>query len=182
MVSRLLSHGNPPLNSRGCNANITNTQSYGVKDGVLNECTAFLSHAICSTPPTHLKFLLEASERLAIAYYKPRRPPKTNIVLSDCPEYSYQQVYQIVGERYPMLGYYSYIPPSLSRIPLVLIEDSIDDIADICLALLLVLERYKKQGFTAARNNFNNGYETHWGRHLINLRSYLHLAVFENQP
>jgi len=58
--------------------------------------------------------------------------------------------------------------------------DAIDDLADIYGDLIGVSWLWENSGEADAVWHFRFGYQTHWGRHLLDLRSYLHWKLYES--
>ena len=60
-----------------------------------------------------------------------------------------------------------------------MVGDAIDDLVDIRAEMLEVIWRWKNNGPLDAARYFQWSYGVHWGRHLHNLRSYVHAQIFE---
>ena len=58
--------------------------------------------------------------------------------------------------------------------------DAVDDLTDIVHDLSDVAWCWDHTGPDEAIWRFRFGFQTHWGQHLFNLRSYIHAALYEN--
>jgi hypothetical protein len=97
----------------------------------------------------------------------------------DDPDEDYQAIYQVVGRRFPTLGYYN-VPESITQDigeSKMGVGDGIDDIADILLDLKGVLWRFKNTSVDDALWNLKQSFESHWGQHLRGLQLYLHVLA-----
>lgn len=102
-----------------------------------------------------------------------RNPPKRDF------EQGYKQLRAAAVAAFPDFGYYACVkidavPPSLDD---CMIGDAIDDLADIAGDLGEVAWRWHNNGAPDATWHFRNLYEIHWGRHLHDLRSYVHFKL-----
>jgi Domain of unknown function (DUF5063) len=98
----------------------------------------------------------------------------------DDPDENYQAIYQVVGRRFPTLGYYN-IPVSITQDigeSKMGVGDGIDDIVDILLDLKGVLWRFKNTSLDDALWDLKQSFESHWGWHLRGLQLYLHVLKF----
>lgn len=98
----------------------------------------------------------------------------------DAPEQDRKTIQAIVSKRFPDFGIYNSSPPDPTPINDVEIEvnDASDDIYDIYHDLNEALWYFDKGnselGLWSAKHLFG-----HWGRHAINLKSYLHKHIHE---
>ena len=81
---------------------------------------------------------------------------------------------------FPDLGYYAWVSPEPNTDGPITMGDAIDDIVDIAVKLSAVEWRWQHTSQTDAIAHFNFGFRMHWGRHLLNLKSYLHSIMFQN--
>ena len=98
----------------------------------------------------------------------------------DDPDEDYQAIYQMVGRRFPMLGYYN-VPLSITREigeSKMGVGDAIDDIVDILLDLKGVLWRFNDTSVDDALWDLNQSFKGHWGMHLRELQLYLYVLAF----
>jgi hypothetical protein len=83
--------------------------------------------------------------------------------------------------RFPELGFYhspASVPFEAEEDPTLSLGDRIDDVADIAGELMEVVWRWENNGPADAVWYFRFSYEGHWGRHLHDLRRYLHALMF----
>ncbi len=80
---------------------------------------------------------------------------------------------------FPDLGLYGWSAPEQLPGEDVMTCDAIDDLADIYDELRGVVWLSENSGETDALWQFRFGFQSHWGRHLLNLRSYLHWYLYE---
>lgn len=88
-----------------------------------------------------------------------------------------------IRKEFPELGYYvsamPATPDTQAHISMSDTSDASDDLHDIANDLWRVLWLFENVGNEAAVWDFSFGFATHWGRHLLNLRSRLHFIRFE---
>jgi hypothetical protein len=95
------------------------------------------------------------------------------------PAEDYQATYQVVGRRFPTLGYYN-VPNSITREigeSKISVGDAIDDVVDILLDLKDVIWRFQNTSADDALWDLSEGFKYHWGRHLRQLQLYLHVLA-----
>src|SRR3546814_14547549 len=82
---------------------------------------------------------------------------------------------------FPELGLYGWSELEVQRGGEVMVGDAIDDLADIYAELRGVawLSAYSRTADVVWQ--FRNGFQTHWGRHLLDLRSYLHWSLVDTR-
>ena len=129
-----------------------------------------------------LPTLAEALDRLALAYHHiPEGAPGSD---ADPPRESDAALREEISRRFPELGLYASVPPeepsgaALDCAPEV--GDAVDDLTDVVGEMRAIVWRCKNVDEEDAAWHFRFGYRTHWGRHLHDLRRYLHLLMFEN--
>lgn len=122
-----------------------------------------------------LQALAEALDLLALAYHRMAEA-------SDPSEYpappgrDETDLRRLAAQAFPDFGFYCVVPPDepTEEAPEVLLGDAIDDLADIASDLEAVLWRWENTSRDDAAWHFRLGYRSHWGRHLHDLRSYVH--------
>jgi hypothetical protein len=132
----------------------------------------YLAAAHSDEPPSVEK-LARALDVLALAYgdCPPGRPSEES---SEPPTRDSAITRQQLERRFPGLSFYATVDP-LDELPgEPIVGDAIDDIADISKDLSEVLWRAETSGLDDAYWHFRFLYEVHWGRHLHDLRSYIH--------
>jgi hypothetical protein len=125
-----------------------------------------------------LRALARARDQLSCAYHD--TSPVDVDDSNDPPELATYEDMRITAARaFPGFGFYAVarpgdVPPSEGST-----ADAIDDLADIALELLRVEWRWINNGPADANWEFCWGYRSHWGRHLHDLRGYVHALQFE---
>lgn len=123
--------------------------------------------------------LARALDRLAICYHDvPAGVPGNR---TDAPDRDYQRLRAAVAQRFPELGHYNEAWPIHADIGAgeTTVGDAIDDLSDIAGDLEEVVWRWENISIDDAAWSFRFTYQSHWGRHLHSLRSYLHALMFE---
>jgi len=82
-------------------------------------------------------------------------------------------------KSFPDLGWYPWADPLGDEHSAPLMADAIDDAADIAADLAEALWRWERYGEADATWYLSLMFP-HWGRHLLNLRSYLHARTWES--
>ncbi len=91
----------------------------------------------------------------------------------------YKAAYDLIGQRYPDLGYYGVADPK--RLPPDLeatIGDAVDDLADIVGDLERGIWRFENTNADDAFWHLRFDYRSHWGFHARELSLYLHALQF----
>lgn len=127
--------------------------------------------------PISDEVLARALDALALAYHD-TPPGKPSASEAEPPGDDYQLIRRQVGRLFPGLGFYGAADPLKVPNEEALVGDAIDDISDIARDLRKILWRWQILGTDDANWHFRFGYQTHWGRHLHELRFYLHAKQF----
>lgn len=123
-----------------------------------------------------LNRLAEALDRLVIEYHRaPDVEPDVMDVAS--PTVSYEPLAKRAAASFPELGLYGDVEPQDGLDQEISLGDAIDDLADIARDLTDVLWHLDNVGVNDAIWMFRFGYQTHWGRHLHDIRRYLHSVM-----
>jgi hypothetical protein len=136
------------------------------------------------TQDERLAALSRALDQLAAAYHQtPEVEPSERV--QDPPDRGdYREIRRSMAEAFPEFSVYPVgdvaKDVSAGDAMQALIGDAIDDLADITRDLQEVTWRWENVGLDDAAWHFRFGYEIHWGRHLHNLRSYVHFKQFGN--
>ena len=123
--------------------------------------------------------LAELLDRLLIAYHESADvAPETDTVP---PSGDFRDDRRLMESCFPDFGHYAWCEPEDDPGRDVLVGDAIDDLADIYAELRGVdwLSANGSQADTIWQ--FRHSYQAHWGRHLLNFRSYLHRKLHEPQ-
>lgn len=130
-------------------------------------------------PAPDLAKLASYLDELAQIFHEtPAGAPTDTSVLAVQPDY--KELYSAIGARFPDLGLYATADPREVVMVKPEVGDAIDDLADIARDLCEVVWRWENNGPDDANCAFRFGYQAHWGRHLHDLRSYIHALQFES--
>jgi hypothetical protein len=121
--------------------------------------------------------LTEVLDRLLVAYHDTRDAAPDSE--THPPSLDYDEVRERVQRSFPGFGYYAWSAPEALPGDAVMTGDAIDDLADIYKELSGVAWLSENSSIADAAWHFRFGFRSHWGRHLLDLRSYLHWRLFE---
>lgn len=124
-----------------------------------------------------LERLAELLDRLLVAY--PESSDVAPATETKPPSGDYGTWRGLVQSRFPDFGLYAWVDPAENGHDEPMTGDIVDDLADICGELSGVVWLWENSGAGDAVWHFRFGYQKHWGRHLLNARSYLHQALYE---
>ncbi|WP_439499119.1 hypothetical protein [Bosea sp. (in: a-proteobacteria)] len=126
-----------------------------------------------------------ALDRLALAYHAcPDEWPGEHP--DEIPaQTTYKQMRERAVRAFPGFGYYTtvrpdQIAPGDARTLEAMVGDALNDITDIACDLQGVAWRWDNTSPADAVWYFRFGFQSHWGRHLHDLRSYAHARMFED--
>lgn len=124
-----------------------------------------------------LERLAEALDRLVIEYHRSieLEPDEAEV---EAPCVDYVPLAERAAASFPELGVYGDVDPKEAFDHAFNLGDAIDDLADIARDLTEVLWLFDNVGANDAVWMFRFGYRTHWGRHLHDLRRYLHAIMY----
>ena len=121
--------------------------------------------------------LCDVLDRLLIAYHETAdTAPETD---AQPPSRDFQEDRRLMERCFSDFGLYGWSEPEERPGGDVMVGDAIDDLADLYAELRGVDWLSTNSGQADAVWSFCSGYRTHWGRHLLNLRSYLHWKLHE---
>ncbi len=140
---------------------------------------SFLMAALTTVPPS-IERLAYALDQLALAYAEtPDGEPSDDD--REASDHDHATTRARIEERFPDFGFYAVVDPLAVLPEAPSVGDAVDDVSDIAGDLLEVLWRRDTLGLDEAGWCFRFGYETHWGRHLHDLRSYIHAKTVETK-
>ena len=84
-----------------------------------------------------------------------------------------------ICERFPEFGFYDWADPLVAGGKDIMIGDAVDDALDIALDLSEAAWRFDTLGEEDAFSYLHQFFRLHWGRHLLNLRSFIHAHLYE---
>jgi hypothetical protein len=117
-----------------------------------------------------------ALDKLALISHFVGDVPDDEKEYSEAPDRDYSRWRELLGKRFPSLGYYN-IPSTISiNIGEAEIHtgDALDDLADIANELSEFVWRWQNNSENDALWHFRFSYESHWESHLRSLQMYLH--------
>ena len=136
--------------------------------------------ALLRSPPAcdRLPALAATLDYLACAYHATSETAGED-ASDPADDTTYETMRELAATTFPDFGFYAVVLPDLNPEQQPMMGDAIDDLADIALEMARV-ERLWRDGRTQdAEHHYRFGYRTHWGRHLHDLRGYLHARQFE---
>jgi len=95
------------------------------------------------------------------------------------PSQDHREIRGLMERCFPGFGLYGWSAPEEIPGDEVMMCDAINDLADIYAELSGVMWLSENSGKADAIWQFRFGFQSHWGRHLLNLRSYLHWYLYE---
>jgi hypothetical protein len=125
---------------------------------------------------TSVETLELALDKLALISHFLADIPEDEKEYPEAPTRNYSRWRELIGQRFPNLGYYN-IPSTISvNIGEVELNtgDAVDDLADIANELSEFAWRWQNNSEHDALWYFRLSYESHWGSHLRSLQMYLH--------
>jgi hypothetical protein len=134
-------------------------------------------------PADRLCSLAVALDRLALAYHECPEGKLAEREAARPDRGDREEIRLSVTAAFPDFGFYDTGDPAkdLSQgvSPDAIVGDAVNDLADITQDLREVLWRWEHVGPDDAAWHFRFSYETHWGRHLHDLRSYVYARQFD---
>jgi hypothetical protein len=91
-----------------------------------------------------------------------------------------QALRDCIVQAFPTLGHHAAILPDAAATSSPTIGDAVDDLVEIAAELMQIESYWHRKAPDEAKAYFAFTFRTHWGRHLLNLRSYLHNLKFKN--
>jgi len=138
--------------------------------------------ALFTNPPeseaARIRQLAEILDQLACVYHK---LPDGAAYSADAELTGYNDMRKAAVRVFPDFGFYAVVPPEPDPNVKALMGDAIDDLADIALEMKQVEWLWENGDPRDAERHFRFGYQIHWGRHLHDLRSYIHAQQFANK-
>lgn len=153
-----------------------------MRDGMIDAVRGYL--ALLRSPPANhrLESLAAALDGLAAAYHSTPDVPCDD-VLEPEDSTTDAQMRALATAAFPDFGFYTVVRPDekperWDQRPMT--GDAIDDLADIARDMEQVERLWESGRAEDAGWQFRFGYRTHWGRHLQDLRSYVHARLHED--
>ena len=123
--------------------------------------------------------LAKALDGLVVTYHQTPdvEPDTTEAPLASQAEE--RRLIDAADAAFPDLGWYALVDPEDGEDQKIVMSFAVGDLAEIASDLLLVLWLFDNGSHNDAVWAFRFGYRTHWGRHLHEIRTYMHgLAVW----
>lgn len=137
----------------------------------------FLRLVMDGPPPTDA-MLARALDELALAYHDaPDGEPVDDDGEDEPGTEDYSRRHERLSSRFPDYGYYPVAIPSGTLDQENVLNDAIDDLADIARDLVETIWRFEHFGADEAHWHFKFTYQIHWGQHLRELSYYLYAKI-----
>ncbi len=117
--------------------------------------------------------LARAMDRLVMCYHDTLDvgPDTTD---SEAPQVDEAQLIEVATAAFPDLGWYALVDPEDGPDQQVGMSIAVGDLVEVAADLMEVLWLFDNASENDAIWQFRWGYQNHWGRHLLELRVYLH--------
>jgi len=153
-----------------------------MNNGMIDAVQLYL--ALLRSPPEaaheRVGALAEALDRLAFARHSTPAIQRDDV--PDLPDVTpYTEMRAIAAATFPDFGVYAVVTPDENPLQQAMMGDAIDDLADIALDMERVEQLWEKKLLDEANWHYRFWYGAHWGRHLHDLRSYVHARQFEGE-
>jgi hypothetical protein len=126
-------------------------------------------------PYTNIRSLVSILDKLAFAYHHVNFQFDENA--GDPPGHDHQmytRFREMASQKFPLLSFYREVNPLELEETQDMMGDALDDLADIACDLQDVLWCLEHTTEEDALWHFQFGYESHWGRHMRYLQTYLY--------
>jgi len=142
--------------------------------------------AFCEKPPqdAHARQigLSRAVDDLLCAYHSAPEIAFDERDFSEPPDSSVRFDFEGLAQNFSDLGYYHVVMPAPPDCQAdLMVGDAMDDLHDIIADLSEIVWRWQETSEADAIWHLRLSFEHHWGRHAVNLRSYLHGRLFEDR-
>lgn len=118
--------------------------------------------------------LAKALDGLVATYHRvPDVEPDTTEA-SAAPRTDERRIIDAAMAAFPDVGWYALVDPQDGQDQQIGMSIAVSDLAEIASDLMEVLWLFENASHNDAVWEFRFGYQNHWGRHLHELRSYLH--------
>lgn len=118
--------------------------------------------------------LAKALDQLVITYHSTPDVSPDSVEASAAPKTEERPIIDAVSAAFPDLGFYALVDPDGGPEQGMGMALAPGDLAEIAVDLLEVLWLFENAGHNDAVWEFRFGYQYHWGKHLHELRPYLH--------
>jgi hypothetical protein len=140
--------------------------------------------AFCTSPPAEIEErmvqLAHLLDELLHTFHSTPGDVFDDRIFADPPSFSVIISRDEIAKRFPELAYYQLTEALDPKDPpVVLVADARDDVLDLANDLAEVEWRWRHTSEADAIWHFRFLFGAHWGRHAINLRSFLHARIYE---
>ena len=118
--------------------------------------------------------LAKALDGLVVAYHQTPEVEPDTVAASSAPTIDEARINGAASKAFPDLDWYALVDPQDGPDQKVGMSIATSDLAEIAADLSEVLWLFENAGHNDAVWNFRFGYQSHWGRHLHEVRTYLH--------
>lgn len=147
---------------------------------MIQEIETYLALLSGETVPAPERLLRMAQALDALALGMARLPAGRLIDSNlDPPHLDDATLRKAIGERFPEFGFYDWADPLIAGGTQIMIGDAVDDAIDIAKDLSEARWRFDMFGDEDAFWHLHQFFRLHWGRHLMNLRSFIHAQLYE---
>jgi len=144
-----------------------------VRDDISTAIRNYLNVLQGKGAPT-LYDLAKALDELVSTYHRvPDVEPDTSDG-SAAPQNDEKPIIDAANAAFPVLDWYALVEPEDGQEQEIGMSIAVGDLAEIASDLLEVLWLFENASHNDAVWEFRFGYQTHWGRHLHEIRTYLH--------
>lgn len=118
--------------------------------------------------------LAKALDGLVVTYHQTPDVEPDTTEASEAPPTDERRIVDTATAAFPDLGLYALVDPQDGLDQKIGLSIAVGDLAEIASDLLEVLWLFENASHNDAVWEFRFGYQTHWGRHLHEIRTYLH--------
>lgn len=152
---------------------MSSTDTSNAKEPIVSAIVRYLA-VLGEQEGATLHDLAKSLDALVLAYHgSPSVEPDT-IDEPRAPRVDEKLIIESISTAFPDLGWYALVEPDGDHDQEVVLSISSSDLAEIAVDLLEVLWLFEHASHNDAIWAFRFGYRSHWGRHLHELRTYLH--------
>ena len=144
-----------------------------VRDDISAATRRYL-HVLGGKAEATLYELAKALDELVLAYHRTSHAEPDTTEGSAAPATDELRIIDAATEAFPDLDWYALVNPEGGPDQEVGMSIATGDLAEIASDLREVLWLFENAGHNDAVWHFRFGYQTHWGRHLHEVRTYLH--------
>lgn len=144
-----------------------------VRDDITGAIRCYLD-VLAGNDGSTLYDLAKALDQLVTTYHRvPNVEPDTTEA-SAAPRPDERSLVEAATAAFPDLGWYALVDPEGDETQKIGMSIAVGDLAEIASDLLRVLWLFENASYNDAVWEFRFGYQGHWGRHLHEVRTYLH--------